>query len=437
MRKRIFCIIFSLLIIFSVAVVPVSAYTPTGFEVSAEGALLMSLDTGEVIYSKNTDKKLYPASLTKLMTAVVLYENTPDLDNKVLTVSKHALDLLQGTDSSVGGLLEGEQLTARQMLYVLLLSSANDGANVIAEEIGGDIAGFVGMMNDKAKALGMQNTNFANAHGLHNEDHYTTVYDMSLLAKYFLSIPLLKEICEQVTYTLPATNLSNQRRYVTTNFLITPSNAQYYKYAKGVKTGYTDPAGRCLISTASKNGYNYLCILMKSAVYDGSGKKIRYEFRDTKALYEWAFKDFEYKTVLDSEGILGEAKVELAWDTDYVTLAPKKSLTAIIPKVADKSTIQYDIKTYKESFDAPIKKGDVLGTVTVSYAGEELGSVELIATQDVKRNFFLHLKRIFSDILGSLPFKIVLAIAGALILILIISVIILNKKKLKKRRRYY
>ncbi len=436
MRKKIFCFIFSLILIFSVCILPASAYTPSDFEVSAHGAMLMSLDSGDVIYSKNIHEKLYPASLTKLMTAIVLYENVEDLDSTVMTVSKNAIDLLQGTDSSVGGLKAGEELTARQMLYVLLLSSANDGANAIAENVAGDIASFVELMNQKAASLGMENTHYANAHGLHNEDHYTTVYDMSILARYFLENETLKDICYQVRYEMEPTNLSPKRTFITTNFLITPSNSEYYKYAKGVKTGYTDPAGRCLISTASKNGYNYLCVLMKSAVYNEQGKKIRYEFADSKALYEWGFNEFEYKTVLGTEKILGEAKVELAWDTDYVTLAPKTDLAAIVPKVADQSTLQYDVSTYSESFDAPIAKGDVLGSVTVSYAGEVLGSVELVATNDVKRSNLLYIRKGIQTVLKSVPFKIVCIVIVAAIIFFIISIIVLNKSRRKKRRYY-
>ncbi len=453
MFKKIFCIVLIIATLFSVTVISASAYTPTNFEIDAEGALLVNMDTGDILYSKNADKRLYPASLTKLMTALVLYENTRDLDNEIITVSEYAINSLQGTDSSVGGLKVGEQLTVRQMLYVLLLSSANDGANAIAEHVSGDIESFCAKMNERAQALGMTDTHYVNAHGLHDADHYTTPADMYKLTSVFLSVPDLKEVCYATKYKLEKTNKSPSRSFTTTNFLLLNNNekctaekykgqAYYYKYAKGVKTGYTDPAGRCLVTTASKNGYNYMCILMKSPVYNENGKKIRVEFGDTKALYEWAFNEFEYKNILNTDEIIGEAPVDLAWDTDYVSVIPSKSLSVIVPKIADSSTISTEIRWYKEIYDAPIKKGDVLGECNLVYAGETLGTVTLIASQDVERSglmsFGREAKAIASAVFGSPWFWLTVCIIVLAICIFIIVLIIMNspKRRRKKRRRY-
>lgn len=451
MKRKIICVLFAIIFVISVAVVPAAAYVPTDFEVEAEGVLLANPDTDDIIYAKNADKKLYPASLTKLMTALLLYENTKDLDSEILTVSKNALKLLQGTDSSVGGLKEGEQVTARQMLYVLLLSSANDGSNVIAEHVGGSIEGFVAMMNSRAAELGMTSTHYMNAHGLHDPEHYTTPNDMYKLTKKFLEVPVLKEVAYSAKYEMAATNKSGKRTYTTTNFLMLNNgqkcNAEkyknepyYYKYASGIKTGYTDPAGRCLISTASKNGVTYLCILMNSPVYESatSKKKIRVEFGDTKALYEWAFNEFEYKTVLQSGEIIGEAPVELAWEIDYVSVVPEKSLSAIVPKVADSSTVTKTVRWYEESYEAPIKKGDVLGECDVIYAGEVLGTVKLVANQDVERSNMMYMMRgtenFFSAMVRSPIFWIIIGLIVAGVLIFIITCIVLNSPRKRKRR---
>lgn len=451
MKRKIICVLFSILLVVSVAVVPAAAYVPTDFEVEAEGVLLANPDTDDIIYSKNADKKLYPASLTKLMTALLLYENTKDLDAEILTVSKNALKLLQGTDSSIGGLKEGEQVTARQMLYILLLSSANDGSNVIAEHVGGSIEGFVAMMNSRAAELGMTSTHYVNAHGLHDPEHYTTPNDMYKLTKKFLEVPVLKEVAYTAKYEMAATNKSEKRTYTTTNFLMLNNGQRctaekyknepyYYKYASGIKTGYTDPAGRCLISTASKNGVTYLCILMKSPVYEGSdsSKKIRVEFGDTKALYEWAFNEFEYKTVLQSGEIIGEAPVELAWEIDYVSVVPQNGLSAIVPKVADSSTVTKKVRWYKESYEAPVKKGDVLGECDIIYAGEVLGTVNLVASQDVERSNMMYIMRgtenFFSSMVRSPIFFIIICLIVAGILIFVITCIVLNSPQKRKRR---
>ncbi|MBO5912754.1 MAG: D-alanyl-D-alanine carboxypeptidase [Clostridia bacterium] len=453
MFKKIFCIFFVVILIISVTVIPSSAYTPTNFEVEAEGAMLVNMDTGDILYTKNADKRLYPASLTKLMTALVLYENTKDLDAETVTVSKYAINSLQGTDSSTGGLKVDEVLTVRQMLYVLLMSSANEGANAIAEHVAGTIPEFCKKMNAKASQLGMSSTHYVNAHGLHDVEHYTTVNDMYKLTTTILSIDALKEIVNTAQYKLAATNKNPSRTLTTTNFLMLNNGQKcisekyrnqtyYYKYAKGIKTGYTDAAGRCLISTASKGGYNYMCILMNSPVYE-NGRKIRVEFGDSKALYEWAFNDFEYKTVLNTEEIVGEAPVDLAWDTDYVSAVPEDSLSTIVPKVADNSTVSLDITWYQDTYSAPITKGEVLGECDVVYAGEVLGTVSIVASQDVERSTLMYIGRglgnFFSTVFGHWAFYLVLGIIAAIIIVFIISLVILNSpkhKKKKKNRRY-
>ena len=449
MTKRFFCVLTTIILVFTLITVPAYSYTPSTFEVDAEGALLVNLDTGDRLYSKNTDNRLYPASLTKLMTALVLYESTEDPDSEIITISEYAIKSLEGTDSSTGGLKIGEELTVRQMLYVLLLSSANEGANDIAEHVAGSVEDFVLLMNEKAAKLGMSGTHFANAHGLHDHEHYTTVDDMYILAKTVLDIPLLKEVCYSTKYKLEATNKSKARNYTTTNLMLLnngqkcsaekyKNQAYYYKYARGLKTGYTDPAGRCLISTATTNGYTYLCILMNSPVYDDVGKKIRIEFGDTKALYEWAFNEFEYRSVLQSGEIISEVPVELSWDTDYVSAAPNTDFSAIIPKAADSTTLSYEVKWYKDTYDAPIKKGDVLGECDILYGGEALGTVSLVATQDVERNALLYMgrgiKNFFSSVFGSVPFLIIVGLLAAAIVIFIIICIIMNSPRRKKRR---
>ncbi len=440
MEKRIFSFIFCIILIFSVFSVSASAYQLSGFEVSAEGALIASLDTGDVLYKKNTDKRLYPASLTKIMTAVLVLENTDNLDSEIITVSYDAIHDLDGTGSSMGGLIEGEQITARQALYFLLMKSANEGSNAVAEHYGGSISGFVGMMNEKAKELGMNGTHYANAHGLHDKEHYTTVADMYTLIKHALSFPEFKEITSTTRYTVPATNKSGERLLATTVFLQDRHNAAspsyYYPYAAGIKTGYTDEAGRCLISTASKGGYNYVCILMNSTVRNANGALVRYEFGDSKALYEWAFNNFEYKTVVDENAPVAEAKVNLCWDQDYVPLLLEGGLSAILPKDADSSTVQIKTEPYKKSFDAPIKKGEVLGTAEISYAGEVLGTVNLVAGETLKANFILKAMRSIKRAFTSSTFKIIVVLVILAIIAFILTIVFMNRKRRSRRGRY-
>lgn len=435
MKKTWVSLILAVLTFVCVFSVPAAAFEPTGFEITAEAAMLVSLDTGGVLYQKNIDEKMYPASLTKIMTATLIIENTPDLDSEIITVSKDAIDSLQGTDSSTTGLKEGEELTARQLLYNLLMASANDGAMAAAEHYGGgNVMKFIKMMNDRAAELGMTATHYANPHGLHDLNHYTTVSDMYKLVKHALTLPAFTEIVSTVRYQMPATNKSPAKTLSTTNWLQDPNTASYYKYAKGIKTGYTDPAGRCLISTASKDGYNYLCILMKCPVTDSKNVKVRKEFGESKNLYEWAFKSFQYKSVLAPTAPVGEIKVGLAWNRDHVTLLPEKEFSAIIPAEADASTIRIQMNLNRQEVDAPVEKGAVMGTATVIYAGEELGTVPLVAAESIEQSKILYGMRLVKTAVGSIWFKIAAAMIAGLILIFIVACILLNRRRRKRRR---
>ena len=230
-----------------------------------------------------------------------------------------------GTGSVVVGLKIGEQITARQALNCLLISSGGDVAYAIAHHYGGNTDGFVAMMNEKAKEIGMASSHFGNPVGLHDDETYTTGNDILTLAKYALRYDAFKEVTSAVRYTLPATNMSKERTYSTTNFLTNPTTNYYYQYAKGIKTGFTTEAGRCVVSTASYNGYNYLCVIMGCTNADGR----RHEFMDSRNLYRWAFNNFEYKSILDTTKPITEIEVDLSLDTDHIPLYAEKNLAQI------------------------------------------------------------------------------------------------------------
>ncbi len=436
MKKTVLAIFLIITLAVSVFSVGAGAYQISGFDVTAEGVLLVSLDTDDVLFARNTEKKLYPASLTKIMTALLVLEKTTDLDGEMITVSENAVKSILGTGASSGGLKAGEQITARQAVYYLMLPSANDCAVAVAEHYGGSVSGFVNLMNARAEELGMENSHFANPHGLHDDEHYTTVKDMYLLTKHALSIEVFKEVIGQKRYQMPATNKSPAKTLVTTVFMQDLYNGVspnlYYRYAKGVKTGFTDAAGRCLISTATKNGHSYLCVLMKCP-QDGS--RNYNEFKETKALYEWAFNNFEYKTVVEADTPVAEAKVALCWDHDYVTMLIEGGLSAILPKGADSSTVQIKPNPDKEVFDAPIKKGQRLGTADVVYAGETLGTVNLIAGDSRDANWVLLVARTVKNAFTSTAFKIVLLIFVLALGGFILAVVLMNRGRKKRRRR--
>ena len=432
MVKKIFPIILIFILLFSINC---SAYEISGFDVHAETALLLSLDTDEVIYSKNADKKMYPASLTKIMTAVIVLENTEDLDSEVITVSKSALLKIMGTGSTVMGLIEGEQVTARQLLYGLLMTSGGDAAYVISEHWGGTTSEFAKLMNAKASELGMASTNFVNPHGLHDDDHYTTAGDLAKLIKYALEFEDFKQIVSSRRYSMDATNKHKSRTLVTTNYLIDSSTAYYYKPVKGIKTGYTDMAGRCLATYAEKDGYTYMCILLNSPNKDSAGNTVRYEFTDTKNLYEWVFKNFEYKNIGNTTLPICEMPVELSMDAEHVSLVLERDFSAIMPKQADDSTVQVVPHLVAEKIDAPVKKGTVLGTADVMYAEQVIATVNLVAANDVEASVVLKALDKIKSFFTSKFFKALIIIILMMVVLFIMYCVYLNRNRKRKKRR--
>ncbi len=435
MNKKFFKFIISFILIFAIfcCTLSVSAFQISGFELNARGAILISLDTDEVLYSKNADQKMYPASITKLLVAAIVLDKTQNLDNEVITYTNDANNAILGTGASVIGLKIGEELTARQALYCLLISSGGDVAYAIAEHYGGSTESFMAMMNAKAQEIGMTSSNFGNPVGLHDDYTYTTPKDVSLLAKYVLKYDIILEITSLARYQLPATNMSGVRYLSTTNFLIDPATNYFYKYAKGLKTGFTDEAGRCVVSTASLDGYSYLCIVMGCTTKGG----VRNEFVDSRNLYRWAFNNFEYKSVLDITKPVAEIPVDLSLNTDYIPLFPEKSVTSILPIKADESTITIDTTLVSERVKAPVAAGTVLGTADILYAGEVIGTVNLISREDVKPNLFLQIGAVVKGIVSSTAFKILLVILGVGVLVFIGICIRLNTSNKKRRKVKY
>lgn len=433
MLKKLFIFILTFLLIISTLSCNAFAYQISGFELDAHTALLISLDTDEVLFSQNADDKVYPASLTKMLTAVILIENTQNLDTEIITYTKEANNEILGTGSVVLGLKIGEQVTARDALYGLLVSSGGDIAYAIAHHYGGDTAGFVELMNKKAAEIGLENSHFGNPVGLHDEFTYTTGNDIARLARYALQYEIFKTVTSTVKYTIPATNMSGARSFTTTNYLTNPTTNYFYKYASGIKTGFTDEAGRCVVSTASLDGYNYLCVIMGCKNKNGK----RNEFLDSANLYRWAFNNFEYKSILDTTKPVTEIKLNLSLETDHIPLYAERNLTQLFPKTADSSTITIKPTLFYEEIDAPVEAGTVLGTADVIYSEQVIGKINLVAGETVESSFILVTARALKNIFTSLAFKVILAVIGVAVLIYIILIIKLNYGRKNHRKVKY
>lgn len=429
MLKKIFSAFLIICLILS-SVTTVSAYEPSGIEITAKAAILVSLDTGEVLFEKNADEKVYPASITKIMTTLLILENEKYNPDAKIAMTQDVLDLISGTGSSVSLLKAGEEVSQLDLVYMVLMASYGDCALLAALYYGGSIENFVNMMNTKASELGLSGTHYENPIGLHHEQNYTTARDTYKLTATALQNETFKEVCSSTRHTVK-TSMSGERTISTTNFLQDNTTNYYYQYAKGVKTGYTDEAGRCLVSTASYNGYRYLC-----AVF-GCPANEKKHFIESKELYRWAFNNFEFKKVADNSNPVAEIGVNLSLDTDFVSLYIEKSFVSVLPKDADDSTISIVTHLVGESVDAPIKKGDVLGTADIIYAEEVIGTVNLVSNEDVEKSTMLAALRAIKNFFASSYMKVVYVIIAAAILIFIIAVIKMNSKGSKKRKIKY
>ena len=439
MIKKVFSLFFAIIITFAAAIPAFAAlYEPENPD--AEVIYMISLDNGAVICDYNSDHKVAPASITKIVTAILTIENCTDFDH-VITVPAYCIRLLDGTNSSTAGILVGEELTVRELLYCLLVQSANDAANILADYIGGgEIETFVGMMNDFVTGLGCKNTHFSNAHGLDADDHYTTALDLAVIYRYCLQNSFFCEIAGTFTYEIPPTNKYGYTRYLrNTNNLLNSGIKDYYSpYVKTGKTGTTDNAGRCVISSASNDGYNYLCIVMNAKFYDFDGDEVdeNMAFVESQRLYDWAFTNLRIREVANPSVYVGETEVRLSKEYDYVSLVPEVSVTALVPTgvSAENVLIEPYSELTKTVVDAPVKKGEIIGKAAIKYGGQTIAEVNLVAAFDVQRSTVKYVGDILLRLVRSKPFKLLLLLVALVGVPLAVAVFIVIPARRRQKK---
>ena len=431
---KLLAVLCALCTLLAVSVPNVGAITFTpNVNVRSEAVLMVHRDVGQVVYEKNADEKRYPASTTKIMTFIVAYEHIPDLDNTQIPIKKAVLDKLKNTDSSVADLAEhvGKTMSGIDLMYSMMVPSGNDAALTLADYVGeGDIDKFVQMMNDKADELGCENTHFANPDGLHNDDHYTTARDLYKITTYALTLPRFKEICNTTRYFCQGDDYP----LITTNYLIDNSTPYYYTYAEGIKTGTTDQAGRCLVTTATADGNSYILILL-GAPYKAGEQEEYYTFLDAAALFRWALVELELQTVKSSATPICERQVKLAWGKDSVTLVPEKDLNAIMPSglKPEEIVVEADVE---EVLAAPLKTDTPVGKAAVYYVNAKTGekqalaTVNLVPAENIDRSALLAVL----DVIGMI-FKSYWCIVVIVLIILIMVGYVVIAKIHRRRQR--
>lgn len=435
MKKTIISLVLIFVLLLSTGITA-GAFNINNYEMHHGAGLVAYPENDTIIYSKDADKRMYPASIAKLMTAIVMVENIKDFETETIVFSKEAMNRILGTGSAVyagDGLKIGEEMKASEALAALLITSSGDVAYAISEHVGGTTENFVQMMNDKAKEMGLNGTHYTNPVGLHDDNLYTTARDIYYLAKYAFGIEKIKSLLSHTSYTFEATNFHDSITLPASNLMINPNSNVYYRYAVCGKTGFTSKAGRCLVSMAEYGGYTYIAVVLDAKTINGS----RNEFIDSANMFRWAFNNFEFKSVLDASTPVTEAPLHLSSEYDYLPICFEGGLKTILPKEADASTIEYDLKLNQDEFRAPVKKGDVVGSADIFYAEEKIGTLNLVAGQTVKASPLLVFLDSAKKFLTSLPMKIFYLVLASVIVIFVLAVIILNKGKKQKRRVKY
>lgn len=336
----------------------IAAYAP--LTVSAQSAIVMDAATGRVLWEKDADTQRYPASTTKIMTALLLIENCR-LD-EVITAPP---DVETVAESSLH-LKPGEQVTARDMLYALMLRSANDAAYSVARHIGGSVEGFAQMMNARARDLGCTNTNFTNPHGLRDEKHMTTARDLALIARAAMTHPEFREVVKTVKYSITRSINKGDELLVSHNkWLLRDATAD------GIKTGFTIPAGQCYVGSATRNGYRLITVVLKSTDWQA----------DHRQMLDWAFARFERKPLGSAGQITGTARV-IGGESEEVAAALENDLYTILPKTSLGQTLQPDIRLGEVK--APVAQGQRVGEIVYRDAAGFEVSAPLVAVSGVK-----------------------------------------------------
>lgn len=420
MKKFLFFLSFIFFCIIPSQILAVSVNSPS--------AILIDADTGRVLYEKNADEASYPASTTKILTAILALENC-ELTDEV--TASYAAVMSVPVGGSHAAIQVGETLTVKELLQALLVCSGNDAANILAEHIGGTTESFAAMMNARAKELGCTNTHFVNPSGLHDDNHYTTAHDLAILYKYATdNFTDFNEIVATIRFRLPITDKysSDDRFFLNSNQLIVPNSSSgsknyYYAYATGGKTGYTKEAKNCLVAGATKDGVHLIAVVL-GATQDEKG--VSYRFTDTKALFEYGFETIVPNQIAKANTVLKTLPVENAKEKDAtVKLQLKEDLTTTIDRTDLYSTFE-PILVFDETITAPITEGDILGSATYKIYDKEY-TIDLIAANSVeaKNNIAAGIASFTRNTL------ITVGILG----ILLVIVRTYNKAEAKRRRR--
>lgn len=431
--RKLYIVIIAL---FCTVMLSVPALAVVSDELLSASAVLMDPDTGQVIFDKKMNTIMFPASTTKVMTAILVLEACGEDD--IVTVTETAVDISEPNSAHIA-LVPGEELTVDQAMYAMMLPSANDAANVLAEHVAGSIPDFVTLMNAKAQELGAVNTSFKNPNGLHEAGHYSTAYDIGLITSYAMKNPRFMKYFGTDLYTMSPTNANESNRYFTNfQYMLLPSSVRYSAVVTGGKVGYTLEAKHTMTTTAAVGERNLVCVVMSSPNRND-------KFTDTQQLLDFGFDEFR-KVVLTRESLSGLELPVTDGDSSLgsIEYTPQSDFTALIHRSLDVSDIQIEYALpdkidYGQEipdamvFSAPLFNNSVptnIGAVSLSVPAIVTGKIELTPMQpEPKINFATFLRRNY----GSL---ILILLTGVVVFFSVISIFrYRHEQKLRRLRR--
>lgn len=408
LKSKIFLLIFIILI----GIQTISfAETPS---LNSEAAILVEVSTGRILYEKNSTKQLYPASTTKIMTAILVIENCNLSDT--VTVTQSALNNIPSGYVTCN-LQVGEQLTVEDLLYALMIPSANDAAYVLAEHVSGSVENFSNLMNSKALELGCKSTHFVNPNGIHDDTHYSTAYDLYLIGNYAMKNEIFRKIVATTEYTLPATNkypVADRYLKTTNELLNEKSSNYYYKYAIGIKTGYTSKAGNCLVAQSSRDGLEFISVVLNGGT---TSNNLNSRYVDSKKLFNYGYDNFTLTKIIEENTVVDTIEIENGTkETKNLDLIIDESITVINNKALDVDTVIPEIKL-DENLEAPIAAGTKIGTIKYKVDDIEY-SANLLAKNEVVK----------------IDYSFYFILAGIILFIIAFSMM-KSRKKSKRRKR--
>ena len=420
-----------LVLLLSVMLMPLTALAVDEPSIGARAAIVVDADSGAAYYEKNADQTVQPASITKMMTALLTVEAAERGEiaySDSVSASGDFTYNLDGDSSDANPRIQaGESMTVEDLLYCVMLPSANEACNILASHVSGSVDDFVDAMNARAQELGCENTHFASANGLGDEEgQHSTAADLARIAREAMNHSKFSQICGSYRHTVHETNVSEARELVNSNSLLDKDSSYYYEYAYGIKTSYSADTGYCLVSIAEKDDMNVICVVLGS---QSPGD----QFTDSITLYNWFFDNYEYRQILSSTQTVATVPVDLG-TSDTVDVRAEDVVSVLLPKDFDTSHLGYQYTLYHETrgetLTAPLNAGTLLGEVSVvktddnGYAVETLGTSRLVAASTVEMSRLDYIRSQMGELFQEPVVRKILTILVILLVVYLLLVIV-------------